>query len=320
MATTALDARPLPRPPLRRQPGYLRRMFADPQPVLDELRDRYGPIVGLGAGPVRMAVVGDPHGDARGVRRPTDSFRWGHKFNVLGFVVGPQSMIVSDGADHKRRRGSVQVAFGRRRLNGWIPMIVDRTDAAVDAPGGVPGRRTRARSTSTRSGGRSCSTSSCGPCSGSGWPAGATRSAPCSSGPRTTWRRRPSARSRTAFPFTARARVRADRQALDRIIDAEIAAPAPGPTGDPLDVLEVLVADGALSDAEIRDQVVTLIGAGFDTTAATLAWMLWCAALSPGLWPGSGPRPTPCYGPVGSAVVARRDDAGRARPRGSGDA
>ena len=42
--------------------------------------------------------------------------------------------------------------------------------------------------------------------------------------------------------------------------------------------------EGSLSDAEIRDQVKTLIGAGFDTTASALAWVLWCAALSPDAW------------------------------------
>ena len=63
---------------------------------------------------------------------PTESFRWGHKFNVLGFVVGDGSMIVSDGDNHRRRRSSVQAAFSRRRLNRWIPMIVERCDAAID--------------------------------------------------------------------------------------------------------------------------------------------------------------------------------------------
>jgi len=41
-------------------------------------------------------------------------------------------MIVSDGDDHKRRRSSVQSAFSRRRLGRWIPMIVERTDGAID--------------------------------------------------------------------------------------------------------------------------------------------------------------------------------------------
>ena len=45
-----------------------------------------------------------------------------------------------------------------------------------------------------------------------------------------------------------------------------------------------MVRSGELSDAEVRDQVVTLIGAGFDTTAAAFSWLLWRAVLAPGLW------------------------------------
>ena len=60
MASTDADVRPLPRPPVHRQAGYLRRIFGETQPVLDELRDRYGPVVGLGGGPARLAIVGDP--------------------------------------------------------------------------------------------------------------------------------------------------------------------------------------------------------------------------------------------------------------------
>jgi cytochrome P450 len=86
------------------------------------------------------------------------------------------------------------------------------------------------------------------------------------------------------FPLGRREAVRRDRRALDAVIDAEIAARRSAPTGDPFDVLEALVAAGSLSDAEIRDQVVTLIGAGFDTTSASLGWMLWRAATTPGVW------------------------------------
>lgn len=299
MATTAVDARPLPRPPLRRQPGYLRRLLADPQPVLDELREQYGPIVGLGAGPVRIAVVGDPHAMHEIFTTSTDSFRWGHKFNVLGFVVGPQSMIVSDGADHKRRRRSVQAAFSRRRLNGWIPMIVERTDAAVDrlaaslvdGPRQVdlyPVGRAIVLDVVVRS------------LFGEGLAERGDELGSLFQRPQ-DYLEAPAIRQIPhRLPFTARARVRADRHALDRIIDAEMAARRAHPTGDPLDVLEALVVGGDLSDAEIRDQVVTLLGAGYDTTAATLAWMLWHAALSPTLWPLLRAEADAVYGPVGS--------------------
>lgn len=295
----ALDARPLPHPPLRRQPGYLRRLFADPQPVLDELGAAYGPVVGLGAGPVRLALVGDPHALREIFTTSTDAFRWGHKFNALGFVVGAQSMIVSDGADHKRRRRSVQGAFSRRRLNGWIPMIVERTDAAVDRlaealAGGprqvdlYPVGRAVVLDVIVRS------------LLGEGLAARAGEVGALFQRPQ-DYLEAPAVRQIPhRLPFTARARVRADRQALDRLLDAEIAQRRAHPTGDPLDVLEALVVAGDLSDAEIRDQVVTLLGAGYDTTAATLAWMLWRAALSPTLWSRLRAEADAVYGPVGS--------------------
>src|SRR5688500_15922512 len=103
---TTSPATPLPAPPWRDQPGLLRRLLADPQPVLGRLRRDHGPVVGLGAGPMRLAVVGGPTELRELYALPTTSFRWGHKFNVLGFVIGGSSMIVSDGDDHKRRRSS----------------------------------------------------------------------------------------------------------------------------------------------------------------------------------------------------------------------
>ena len=55
----------------------------------------------------RVAIVGDPVAVGELFAMPVDRFRWGDKFNVLGFVVGKSSLIVSDGADHRRRRKAV---------------------------------------------------------------------------------------------------------------------------------------------------------------------------------------------------------------------
>jgi cytochrome P450 len=306
VTAAACDALALPHPPLVRQAGYLRRIFREPQPVLDELREAYGPIVGLGAGPVRMAIVGEPAALHELFRMPTEAFRWGHKFNVLGFVVGEGSMIVSDGEDHHRRRSSVQSAFSRRRLNRWIPAMVESTDEAVDGlvntlDGGtrqvdlyVVGRRlvlgivVRALF-------------------GERMAARADEIGELFQRPQ-DYLEAPAVRQLPhPFPFTNRAHVRADRQALDEIIDAEIAHRREHPTGDPLDVLEALVTEGAITDAEIRDQVVTLMGAGYDTTSATLAWMLWCSATTQGLWERLRVEADAVYGPVGSGPTA--DDA-----------
>lgn len=288
--------RRLPRPELRRQPALLRRILNDPQPVLDELAERFGPVYGLGTGPVRMAVIGDPLALRELFAIPTDAFRWGHKFNLLGFVVGSGSMIVSDGPEHRRRRSSVQAAFSRQRLNGWIPMIVDRTDAAIDALG--PALHNGPRHVDWYPVGRALVLDIVvhalfgARMAERAADIGALFQRPQDYLEAPALRQLPH-----PFPFTARARVRADRRALDALLDAEIAHRRRHPSGEPLDVLDALVNGGFLSQSEIRDQVVTLIGAGYDTTAASLAWMLWCTALTPGLWGQLRTEADAVYGP-----------------------
>jgi len=284
-ATGRVTPRPSapPSPALRRQPGMLRRMFRQPQQVLDELRSDHGPVVALGAGPLRMVIVGEPVTLAEMFAMSTESFRWNHRFNVLGFVVGPQSLIVSDGDRHRRRRRAVQPAFSRKRLNHWIPMIVARADDAADRAAHIAGAHSGLVDM---------------------YPIGRSLvlgiAVEAFFGPDLTARAEEIGRLMQRpqdyleapairqlphpLPGTARARVRADRRALDAIIDGAIERRRTSPQTDPDDVLNRLVNDGVLDDAEIRDQVVTLIGAGYDTTAATLAWAVVRASRTPGVW------------------------------------
>jgi cytochrome P450 len=295
-------ARPLPRPPLRRQPGLLRRIFAEPAPVLDELRAAHGPIVGLGAGPVRIAVVGDPTALRELFGMPLDQFRWGHKFNLLEFVVGSGSMIVADGDDHKRRRSSVQAAFSRRRLNSWVPMIVERTDAAIDAllaplppEGAVVDLYRVGRGLVLEIVVRSLF--------GEALAARVQEIGDLFQGPQDYLEGSAFSQLPHPLPRTRRARVRADIEAINAILDERMAQIRAEPSGDPLDVLEALVVDGTLTDAEIRDQVRTLMGAGFDTTSATLSWMFWCCAHTPGVWDRLRAEADEVYGPSGAPMV-----------------
>lgn len=282
-----------------RGPGQLlllRRLLRDPAPVLDELNERYGGVCGLGAGPLRMAIVGDPAALSELFAAPVDDFRWAHRLNVLAFVVGDGSMIVSDGPDHRRRRSSVKSAFSRRRLNGWIPTILEQTDIAVGRLPLEPGRTEQvdlapiARRLvlevvvraffGERLAARAEEIGDLFQSSQDYLESPAVRQLP------------------HPFPFTRRARVRSDRVGLDRLIDSEISACRRDPTGDPLDVLEALVQDGSLTDSEIRDQVVTLIGAGFDTTSASLRWMLCCAPRCEGLWGSLRAEADQEFGPI----------------------
>ena len=124
----------LPRPARAERIRLTRQLFDEPAVALDRIHADHGPGCQLGVGPMRIAALNSPALMQAMFASPVESFRWAHKYNVIGvrFVVGRTSMIVSDGDDHARRRSAVQTAFARRRLNGWIPMILDRTDAAVD--------------------------------------------------------------------------------------------------------------------------------------------------------------------------------------------
>jgi len=269
-----------PRSPIHLQPLLLFKMFRDPQPVLDQLRAEYGPVVGLGFGPARMAIVGGAEEVRSLFARPVEDFRWNHKFNALAVVVGKESMITSDGDDWSRRRASVQSAFSRRRLNRWIPMILGQADAAIDAlpAGGTHevdlyrvGRATILEIVVRAFFGESMVDKAAR--------FGELMQAPQDYLELPAWKQLPH-----PFPIGRRGRVKADRRAFDDLVRQAIVSTSTNPTGDPDDVLEVLVHDDSISEQEILDQVNTLVGAGFDTTAASLAWMLWCCGLAPGIW------------------------------------
>jgi cytochrome P450 len=284
--------------------------LATPQSALDEISRDFGPVCSLGRGPLRMAVVGSPALIRDVLMRSNDQFRWGSRLSPFPFVVGRESMLVSDGDDHRRRRGAVSEAFSRRRLNRWIPMIVEQADATVDrllaVSGDRPvdvyphGRRLLIEIIVRALFGQRL----------------VTHTAEIDAGfqrlqdylDRPLWRHFPH-----RIPFTLRAGVRRDRQALDALVARAIAEsrrgypPAGTGPGDGGDVLDALVHRSDLSDREIQDQVKSLIGAGYDTTASSLAWILLEATRSPGLWDRLGAEAEAVFGSADAGT--RPDDA-----------
>jgi cytochrome P450 len=97
------------------------------------------------------------------------------------------------------------------------------------------------------------------------------------------------ARREDSFPLALRGRKRFSRDwfvEVDRVM-AERRASAPPKGERPADVLDLLEAardpetGEGLSPSEIRDQVATLLGAGFETTARALFWTCYLLALYP---------------------------------------
>jgi cytochrome P450 len=188
-------------------------------------------------------------------------------------------MIVSDGDDHRRRRGATQPGFARRRLDGWIPLIVSATDRLIDdtllttspAADLYPHGRTLVRRIVVRVlfgdalGERADEL-------------GAILEPAMTYGVQPALRQLPH-----PLPYTRRARARAALRDADRIIYGEIERRRLPRDDEQPDVLDTLMASG-LSASEIRDQTITLIAAGYDTTASGFAWTVLRAARDPAIW------------------------------------
>lgn len=281
-ADSGLPPRP-PEPPLRAKVRLMRTLLREPAPALDELRREYGPVVGLGTWPARMAVVGGPAAIREMFQAGADTYRWGHRFMFgLRFVVGSGSMIVSDGEDHKRRRRAAQGAFSRPRLDDMVPMILRRTDEAIDelarstAPGAEIdlhpfGRHliigiTLEAFFGPRIAARVDEISALLQSSQDFLEAPAVQQMP------------------QPLSLRRRGRVRADLRAIDRIVGEEIELRRGDRGAAREDLLQSLIEDDSLSEEEVYDQAMTAMGAGFDTTSATLAWTLVRAGRSPEVW------------------------------------
>ena len=293
MTVSDTSIRPLPGPTgLRGNLRVLNRLLKDPTTSLDECAALYGPTFAVRVGPLRFVAVGDPAHLSDVFSQPNASYRWGFALNVLGFIVGPTSMIVSDGEDHHRRRAAVQPAFARRRLDGWIPMILSEADRMIDerlqpalADHGstdlYPLGKDLVLAITVKAffgNGLEHRTAEIGTIFDE---LQAYLELP---GPKQIPHR---------IPFTQRARARAARHRFDRIVDEEVArrrgeravnpSAETAETGDLLDVF-VDEATSTMTTEEIHDQVNTLIGAGYNTTAATLAWTVWRALTTPDVW------------------------------------
>jgi cytochrome P450 len=261
------------------------RLLGRPYLAFRELHERYGPVVEVGRGPMRAVFVFGPEANRAVLQGSARSLRWREALSALIPIDGETALVVSDGDDHRRRRRLVQPAFSVRRLERALPTITAQVadEVATWTVGSVvdvhaalrprvlasvietlfgPDLRARAPELSDR------------------LEVGIAYV-----------NRSPGRRFDHDWPGTGYRRAMRARRAADELIYAEIdrrrsAGSAPcvearcgDERDDDGDVLDALLAaqddtgDG-LTDEEVRDQVVSLIAAGFDTTSAAIAWTL----------------------------------------------
>jgi cytochrome P450 len=268
---------PGPRGP-RELLAVARGLTHDPHAALRGMRATHGPVVEAGRGPFRYTYLLSPEANEHVLATDPGNFRWRDAFQPLVVVNGETALVVSDGDDHRRRRRLVQPAFHRRRVAGYLTTMATEADRVLD--GWVPGTtvdayaqfRLAIRRITLR-------------CLFGG--ALLAREAALAEHLEVALayvNRPPTRRVDHDLPgLPYRAAVRA-RRAVDALVFAEIQRRRDA--GDPGDdvlgwLLETQDGDADLTDQEVRDQVVSLVAAGYDTTASAMGWAVAELAADP---------------------------------------
>ncbi|ORW08783.1 cytochrome P450 [Mycolicibacter longobardus] len=253
-----------------------------PGEALLALHRRRGPMVDAGLGRHGYVYLFGAEAN-KFVFANSDAFSWWDAFQVLVPVDGPTALIVSDGAEHRRRRSLVQPAFHHRHLANYLETMAANADAVIDTwrPGQTLDIFAQLRSAIRRSaiealfGQRMVQHSDF---------LGEELQPLMDLTHRLPQVLQAEQRLRTP----AWRRAMAAKKRVDELIYAEIAHARTRPSADD-NVLASLVEgrteDGeALRDDEIRDQIVSLIAAGYETTSAAMGWAVYALLSTPRVW------------------------------------
>jgi len=282
VAHTGAPAEPVAElmPPGPRLPRLLQTLgfiFA-PAPFVDACRRRYGDVVTMGTlFDPKFVMVFDPDVVKQVFRGPHEQLRAGEANAPLGPVLGARSVLLLDGDEHLRHRRLMLPSFHGERMREYETVMTTAADRAIDS-----------------------------------WPVGETFTLLPSMQALTldvimhavfgveegTRQEELKRRIRTMLdPVGNRAailmmmvsggrlgvtgrieRFQRQRRAVDEMIFAEIARRREAADlEERTDVLSMLLLaqdeeGGRMTDAELRDELVTLVVAGHETTATGLAW------------------------------------------------
>src|SRR2546423_1409853 len=236
-----------------------------PTETVEKLHMRYGNVVRFGYRPFRYVVLFGADANKLILADRVEAFTWREAFAMLEPVDGPTALVMSDGDEHKRRRRLVQPAFHTKRINGYVDLMVEEVDRTLAT--WTAGREVRAYDDLRKSVRRIVVRA----LFGEGLRERADEIGDVLE-PALEFVDRPLLQQqlKVDLPWTAWHRCKTARATTDRIVDAELARRrATDDPGAGTDILAMLLStldeDGSpgLSDDEIRDQVVSLIAAGY---------------------------------------------------------
>lgn len=101
---------------------WLQGLFVDPVPWFGQLQAEYGDLVGLRAGPVRIVVAFDPELVERLLVRDARRVRKGAAVRATGVVLG-NGLITADGDEHRRNRRIAAPVFSPRNVEAFVEQM-----------------------------------------------------------------------------------------------------------------------------------------------------------------------------------------------------
>jgi cytochrome P450 len=258
-----------------------RRFAEQPLEMLLEAYERYGAVFTLRIFHGNVVFMLGPAANHYMLVSHASNFLWreGHFRDLIGLM--GDGLLTIDGDFHRRSRRAMLPAFQHERLTASVEVMLDEIERSLQEL--APGRQTDLYFWTRRLAMRVAMRALFG-LDPDGERARAIDAA-------ALFEQALSYYSSEYFlrvfrgPFTPWARLQATARRLDRLIYSEIAhRRATGERGD--DILSLLLDahddDGnSLSDVQVRDEVMTLLFAGHDTTTSTVSFMFYELARHP---------------------------------------
>lgn len=242
--------------------------------AMRDLNEESGPVCTYGSGAGKVTFLFGPEGNEF-VFRNSHMFRWRGGFETLLPLGGETALLLSDGPGHDRRRELVQPAFLHADIERYLGVFLENLDALVDdwRPGQevnlFHALRPMVRASAVR--GFFGETMAAMERAGLGADMEAALRTFNYSLPKQLFLQR--------VPNPIWRRTQAALRRIDARVYAEIARRKKGEPGD--DILGMLIKSGAMSDTELRDMVVSLSVASYDTTSSGLTWAVYALWSNP---------------------------------------
>lgn len=273
---------PGPRSPLA-QLRMTSALLRNPAEGFRSLQHDYGEVVKFGYGPFGYVCLFGAEANRFVLSDHPECFAWHDAMEFLSVVVGDTALVVTDGEEHHRRRRLVQPAFGTRAIRQSVDLMVNEVDRQIDT--WEVGSELDAYEAMRRAIRRIA----VGALFGESLGTRADHLGKSLAAALTFVNRPLPAQIHLDVPGSAWRKARRARDRADRIVNDEIGRRRAMPGGE-RDLLDVLLAamdsEGgpALDDREVRDQVVSLIAAGYDTTSGAAGWAIHELLTNPGAW------------------------------------